>query len=121
MNMLPLILLSVFINTAAQILLKKGMNTIGYFAFSLNNLVNLILKIIVNPFIMGGMMCYVAAVFVWLLVLSRVPVSLAYPMISLGYITTAIAAMIFFNEALTLTRIAGIFVIIAGVYLVSRS
>src|SRR5687767_7026434 len=103
MTVLPLILLSVIINTAAQILLKQGMNYIGHFDFSIATLSALILKIAINPFIIAGMACYVGSVFVWLLVLSRVPVSYAYPMVSLGYITTCIAAALIFNETLTLT------------------
>lgn len=120
MNTLFLIMLSVVINTGAQILLKQGMNKIGYFSFNLPNLLPILTKIAVNPFIVGGMFCYVASVFVWLLVLSRAPVSYAYPMISLGYITTCLAAVLLFNETLTLTRVLGIFIIIAGVYLVSK-
>lgn len=121
MNILSLILLAVVINTAAQILLKQGMNTIGYFNFNVADISSILLKVAFNPFIIGGMFCYVASVLVWLLVLSRVPVSYAYPMVSLAYITTTIAAVIFFNETLTITRILGIFIIIAGVYLISKS
>lgn len=120
MGVLPLILLSVLINTAAQICLKQGMNKIGYFNFSIEQLANTALKVALNPYILGGMLCYITSVVVWLLVLSRAPVSYAYPMVSLGYITTCIAAVVFFNEILTLTRILGIFVIIAGVYLISK-
>lgn len=120
MNTLVLILLSVLINTAAQLLLKQGMNKIGYFGFTMANLWPILTKIAFNPYIIGGMVCYVASVFVWLLVLSRVPVSYAYPMVSLGYITTCLAAVLLFNEVLTIPRVLGIFVIIAGVYLVSK-
>ena len=88
MTTLMLILLSVLINTTAQILLKQGMNKIGYFSFTMANLWPILTKIAFSPYVLGGMFCYVASVFVWLLVLSRVPVSYAYPMVSLGYITT---------------------------------
>lgn len=121
MNILSLILLSVLINTSAQILLKQGMNKIGYFNFTLPDLLPVLAKIALNPYIIGGLCCYVASVLVWLLVLSRVPVSYAYPMVSLGYITTVLAAVLLFNETLTLSRVLGIVIIIAGVYLVSKN
>ena len=57
----------------------------------------------------------------WLLVLSRVEVSFAYPLLSVGYIVNAIAAYYWFAEDLSITRMAGIAVIIAGVCLVARS
>lgn len=121
MKSMPLILLAVFINTAAQLLLKAGMNRVGYFNFSWANVAPISLEVISNPFILAGLVCYVFAVLVWLLVLSRTEVSIAYPMISMAYILNAIAAYYLFNEELSLTRIMGIGVIIIGVYLVART
>lgn len=119
--MLPLILFSVLLNSAAQLLLKGGMETIGRFDFSLSNLLPISIKIAMNPGIVGGLFIYVVSVIIWLMVLSRVDVSFAYPMTSIGYIVTAIAGYFLFHENLSLTRIIGIIVIIAGVYLVTRS
>lgn len=121
MKEIPLILLAVIINTLAQLALKAGMDRIGYFSFSLNNLTSISLQIATNPFILAGLFCYVLSVAVWLLVLSRVDVGMAYPMISLGYIATAIAGYYLFSEQLTLIRVIGILVIMLGVYLVARS
>jgi multidrug transporter EmrE-like cation transporter len=63
----------------------------------------------------------VVSVVVWIMALSRVEVSIAYPMLSIGYVVNALAAWYLFGEAVTLTRLAGIGVIIIGVYLVARS
>lgn len=117
----PLIIFAIFLNTAAQLALKAGMGRIGYFAFSWNNLVSISLQVATNPFILTGLICYVLSVVVWLLVLSRIEVSVAYPLVSLGYIATAIAAYYLFDEALTPLRILGIMVILVGVYMVART
>lgn len=119
--MFLLILIGVLLNTAAQLLLKTGMSQIGHFDFSLTNALPIGMKIIMNPPVITGLCAYVISVGVWLLVLSRVQVSYAYPMLSIGYIVNAIAAYLLFGEALSLMRMAGVFVIIAGVYLVSQS
>lgn len=121
MNVFPFIILSVIINTAAQLLLKLGMDRIGHFSISWHQLPNLLWQVCLNPYIVLGMFCYVASVGSWLIVLSRSDVSYAYPMVSLGYILTAIAGYYFFQEALSLSRIAGILVIMLGVYLITRS
>ena len=121
MKEIPLILLAVIINTIAQLALKAGMERIGYFNFSWNNLTAISLQVAANPFILAGLACYVISVLVWLLVLSRVDVGVAYPMMSLGYIFTAIAAYYLFSEHLTSLRIIGIGVIMLGVYLVART
>ena len=118
---LPLILLGVLLNAAAQLSLKQGMRTIGHFAFSLDNIVPIGVKVILNPFVFAGLLCYVISVIVWLMALSRVEVSYAYPLLSVGYIVTAFAGQFFFQEALGPVRWAGIVVICLGVFLVTRS
>ena len=97
------------------------MNKIGEFAFSWSNIVPISLQIATNPFILTGLFCYVFAVVVWLLVLSRTEVGIAYPLVSLAYIITAIAAYYLFGEQLSLIRILGIGVIMLGVYMVART
>jgi multidrug transporter EmrE-like cation transporter len=116
-----LILLGVLLNAMAQLLLKAGMNHIGHFEFSATNLVTVGFKVMATPPIIAGLCAYVASVAVWLLVLSRVQVSYAYPMLSIGYIVNALAAHYFFGESLSMMRVAGIFVIIAGVYLIAQT
>jgi len=118
---IPLVLLSVLLNTLAQIAIKVAMNRIGHFAFSLANFWPIAFKVAFNPFFIGGLSCYVLSLAVWLLVLSRTQVSLAYPMASLGYITTAVAAYWMLGENLSLMRLSGIFIIILGVCILARS
>jgi multidrug transporter EmrE-like cation transporter len=118
---LPLILTGVLLNAAAQIALKHGMRTIGAFAFSLENIVPIGLRAGMNPFILTGLGCYVISVVVWLLVLSRVDVSYAYPMLSVGYIVAALAGKAFFGEPVDLIRWMGITTICIGVYLITRT
>ncbi len=121
MTYLPLILLGVLLNAGAQLLLKEGMRRINHFEFVWANLAPVGMQVAANPFVLAGLFSYVISVVVWLLVLSRVDVSFAYPMLSVGYIVNAIAAYYLFGEDLSLTRVSGILVITAGVYLISRS
>lgn len=118
---IPLILLGVLLNAAAQIVLKQGMRTIGHFSFSFKNLWPISVKAALNPHIMAGLLCYAVSVVVWLMVLSRVEVSFAYPLLSIGYIVAAFAGWTLFGEAVGPERWLGIIVICLGVYLVTRS
>jgi multidrug transporter EmrE-like cation transporter len=68
-----------------------------------------------------GMFCYGASLCVWLAALTRAPVSIAYPMLSIGYIVVAGASALWLGEALSLPKILGIALICVGVVLVSRS
>lgn len=118
---LPLILLGVLLNAAAQLFLKEGMRRIGHFEFVWTNLFPIAIQAAGNFFILSGFLCYAVSVFIWLMVLSRVEVSFAYPLLSVGYIVNAVAGYYLFQENLSLTRITGILIICAGVYLVTRS
>lgn len=119
-SIILLILLTAVLNTAAQLLLKAGMSRIGEFGFAAHNFMPIALKIISSPFILLGLLIYVTSVSLWLLVLSRVPVSIAYPMTSLAYIFNVLGAYIIFGEHINLIQILGIFVIIFGVYLIAQ-
>ena len=116
-----LLMTGVLLNAGAQLLLKAGTNRIGTFEFSLANLVPVGASIASSPHILAGLACYVVSVFVWILALSRVPVSIAYPMLSVGYIVNALAAWMLFGESLTAQKLVGIGFIIVGVFLVARS
>ncbi|HUW50545.1 MAG TPA: SMR family transporter [Sulfuricella sp.] len=116
-----LLMMGVVLNASAQLLLKAGTNAVGRFEFTAGNIVPVGLKLALEPHIMGGLACYVVSVVVWIMGLSRVPVSIAYPMLSLGYVLNAAAAWYLFGEAVSPTRLLGIGVIIVGVYIVARS
>lgn len=121
MMIFGLILLGVLLNAGAQLMLKAGMSQIGHFEFSMGNIVPIGFKVMGNPPIITGLCMYVFSVAVWLLVLSRVQVSYAYPMLSIGYVVNALAANYLFGEPLSSMRVLGIFIIIAGVYLVAQT
>ena len=116
-----LILTGVLLNAVAQLLLKAGTNSVGHIEFHASNVLPMGWKLATNPYIIGGLSCYVVSVVVWIMALSRVEVSVAYPMLSIGYVVNAIAAWYLFGEALGAMRLSGIGIIIIGVYLVARS
>ena len=109
-----LILTGVLLNAAAQLLLKAGTNVVGHFEFNLDNLVPVGLKIALEPYILGGMACYAVSLVVWIMALSRVPVSVAYPMLSIGYVVNAVVAYFWFGEALASQKLLGIGFIVIG-------
>jgi multidrug transporter EmrE-like cation transporter len=118
---LSLLMAGVLLNAAAQLFLKTGTNRVGEFSFALSSLGPAGLKLATSPFVIAGLSCYVVSVVVWILGLSRVPVSVAYPLLSVGYIVNAFAAYLLFGEALAPQKLVGIGFIVVGVFLVARS
>lgn len=116
-----LILTGVLLNAAAQLLLKAGTHAVGAFEFSKDNILPIGLKIATQPPILGGLACYGISVVVWIMALSRVEVSVAYPMLSIGYVVTAFAAWYLFGEPLSFMKLLGMGIIILGIFIISRS
>ncbi|HEX8010538.1 MAG TPA: EamA family transporter [Casimicrobiaceae bacterium] len=115
------LLAGVLLNAGAQLLLKAGTNVLGVITISAQNWPAQFGRMALEPHIVAGLGCYVVSVIVWIVGLSRVPVSIAYPLLSLGYIVNAVAAHYLLGEDVTLSRWAGIGFIILGVWLVARS
>ncbi|HLY96019.1 MAG TPA: EamA family transporter, partial [Sideroxyarcus sp.] len=107
-----LIFAGVMLNAAAQILMKAGTNAIGHFEFSAENIVPIGWKLATEWHIVTALFCYGISVVVWILALSRVPVSIAFPMLSMAYVVNAIAAWYLLGEAFNPTKLVGMGVII---------
>ena len=69
----------------------------------------------------GGLACYGVSLLMWLAALSRLPVSVAYPMLSVGYVVNAAAAAFLYGEALTMQKMIGIALVSIGVIVLSRA
>ena len=115
------ILAGVLLNAGAQLLLKAGVRPLGAISVGWATLLPTAVQVLGQWPIVAGLACYVVSVAVWIVGLSRVDVSIAYPMLSLGYVVNAVAAWWLFGEALGPMRWSGMLLILAGVFVMSRS
>ena len=116
-----LIFTGVMLNAAAQILMKSGTNAIGHFEFSAANILPIGLRLATEWHILVALCCYALSVVIWVLALSRVPVSIAFPMLSMAYVVNAIAAYYLLGEPFSSTKLVGMGIIILGVIVISRA
>jgi drug/metabolite transporter (DMT)-like permease len=114
-----LIVFSVLLAAVGQLLLKLGMTKVGRVA-SLASAPSMLLRALMNPIVLAGLAVFGISALSWLIVLSRVKLSIAYPMVSLGYVVTVFFSWLIFKESVKLVTIAGCFTIIFGVFLISR-
>ena len=114
------IITGIFLNAMAQLLLKKGTNAVGAIHLTADNWFSIGLQLATQWPIIGGLTCYVISVVVWIIGLSRVDVTIAYPMLSIGYIVSAVGAWYFLGEIMSLQRILAIVIIIVGVALLVK-
>ncbi|MEO8676256.1 MAG: EamA family transporter [Casimicrobiaceae bacterium] len=115
-----LLLTGVLLNAGAQLLLKAGTNVLGVITLSRDTWPDTLMRMATQGHFILGAACYVLSLFVWILGLSRVPVSVAYPLLSIGYIINAIAAHYLFGEAVTTAKWLGIGFIVIGVWLLAK-
>jgi multidrug transporter EmrE-like cation transporter len=115
-----ILLAGVTLNATAQLLLKAGVRPLGAMALQSTTLFAQIGQALVQPPILVGLGCYGVSVVLWIVALSRVDVSVAYPMLSLGYVLNAVAARWLFGEMLAVQQMIGIAFILVGVTLVAR-
>ncbi len=113
------ILISVVASAVGQLLLKKGMNSMGPVTLSVNQLPSVIWQMATNLNVFLGLAIYLIGTVFWLAALSRVDLSFAYPFASLNYVVMLVASWMMFDEKITLGRLLGTFVIGIGVLLIS--
>jgi drug/metabolite transporter (DMT)-like permease len=119
---LGLIVLSVTITAFAQLMLKAGMSGAAVQrAIAAGPGLRMFLTIALDPLVMGGLAIYFFAAGLWLFVLSKVEVSMAYPFLALGFVLVAVFGRLVFHETLSPARIAGTLLICGGVALIARS
>jgi len=118
--MIILILVSVFLGAIGQVLVKYGASSLEL-NFAGKYLITSIISILKNAPVMCGIISYGVSFLLWIKVLSKVELSYAYPMVSIGYILIMFFSYFLFKENISIIRILGVILIVAGVVLVARS
>jgi multidrug transporter EmrE-like cation transporter len=116
-----LVLIGVLLNAAAQLFLKAGTNALGQLYDNQSGIFVSLLRVTFEPHILSGLTCYVFSVGIWIIALSKAPVSIAYPMLSIGYVVNTFAAWYLLGEEISLQKILGVVIIIFGVYVLARA
>jgi multidrug transporter EmrE-like cation transporter len=114
-----ILVISVLLAVTGQLLMKRGMMSFG--TFPVSQLISNVIPMFLNPWVFIGFVCFGLSSIFWLVVLSRMELSLVYPMVSVAYVLVALVSFFIFKENVTLIRWVGISVIIFGVILISRS
>jgi drug/metabolite transporter (DMT)-like permease len=111
----------VLLNAFAQLGLKAATRVTGPLIVPGGGTLNRALELLTVPSLWFALSAYGLSVVVWLVGLSRVPVSQAYPMLSMGYVINIGLAWWLLGEVPNAQRVIGIAVIVVGVVLVARS
>lgn len=117
-----LILASIGLSVLGQYALKLGARQLGQVGVEdAGRAVSLVWSAAANPYLIAGLACYALGAVTWIMVLTRVPLSWAYPILALNQVLILIIAATFLGEHVSAMRWAGVMLIVTGVFLVSRS
>lgn len=121
LSSMMLILLSISIAVTGQLLLKIGIDRIGVNGVgSMKALFSLFSGIIRSPMVLTGLFLYFISAVIWLVILSTVDLSFAYPFIGLSYVIVLVLSKFILKEEVNPIRWAGAFIITVGVVIISR-
>ncbi|MCL1947549.1 MAG: EamA family transporter [Chitinivibrionia bacterium] len=110
-------LISILLGAVAQYFFKTGVTAVSNKSIET---VEIIKYGITNLYVWGGLFCYGFSLLLWFYVLSKMELSRAYPLVSLGYVFTMILSYFLLNESITFPKVAGIILIMAGVFALTR-
>jgi drug/metabolite transporter (DMT)-like permease len=108
-----MLLLNIVLLLAGQTVWKLGLDRLG--GLHVHNA----FQVITSPLIVTGAILYAIATLLWLAVLSRLPLSTAYPMQSLAYVLGLLLAWLLFGEAIPPNRWLGAGIILTGVFVIA--
>lgn len=114
-----LILISVSMSAFSQVILRYGMTRPSMSEAMQAGGLSVAMEIVRSPFVILGLGAYGAGAVIWLLVLSRIPVSFAYPFVSLGIVLTTVIGATVLSERVSLLSAVGVLTIVAGIGLVA--
>jgi len=115
------ILISVLFNVFGQLSMRKGMMIFGEVNLSLGNFPSTVIQVFTKPFVILGLISYAMGTIFWLTALSKVELSFAYPVLSLGYVLIFFLSWILLGEKVSFIRFSGIALICLGFLLIART
>ncbi|MFH2114706.1 MAG: EamA family transporter [Spirochaetota bacterium] len=106
-----LLLATVSCTVTGQVLMKSGVNSLTVLSLK---------KILGQPTIIIGGICYISGFVIWLNVLKILPLSIAYPFSSISYVAVIFTSALFLGEALSMYKLIGMLCICIGVFFISK-
>jgi len=110
-----LLLTSMALAISGQVFFKKGVQM-----STLNASIGSIIQTLLHPYVFLGFIFYAISSILWLFILQRFPLSVAYPALAMSYVLIVIFSAALLGEALTLNKVLGSVIIVLGVAVLFR-
>lgn len=111
--------INIILGVVGQFLMKFGVNKVG--GLEELGLLKFMTTAFLSPFIISGLALYGFSAVIWVIMLSKLDLSVAYPALSIGYVLVLLVSTIFLGEQVSLVRFGGVLLIMAGIVFIFRS
>lgn len=119
---LVLVVVSVCFAVAGQVTLKAAMDRFGPIGEAqLSNPVDTLVRALHLPLLWAGLVLFGVSAIFWLVVLSRVPLSIAYPLVGVSYILVVLIAKLVLHESVPALRWIGVAIVALGIAVIGAS
>jgi multidrug transporter EmrE-like cation transporter len=119
---IALVIVSVGFAIAGQLTLKSAMNQVGRIGGAeVRAAGETAVRIVREPRLWAGLFLFGISSMFWIVVLSRVPLSVAYPFVGISYIAIVLLSRLVLHENVPLLRWVGVFVVAAGIVIIGLS
>ncbi len=119
-TVLTLIFISVTISAVAQVTLKHGMSSPAVQQGLTGSWPAIAIAVATNIYVWLGLILYALGAVLWLGVLAKIDVSIAYPFVGLGFILTALFGVFLLGESFSVIRFVGTCLVVLGIILVTH-
>ena len=121
MQIIIIFSIAILSTVASQLLFKMGMLSFKSVDFSVWNICLIIKHVFTSPFLLSGLFLYAMSFLLWLFILAKVKLSVAYPITSLNFVLVLLLSYYFFGEKLTMAQYFGVVLIIFGVWILFKA
>jgi multidrug transporter EmrE-like cation transporter len=112
---------TIFFTVYGQLIIKWRIGRYGQLPDGLPDKINFLFHVLLDPYILSGFAAAFIASFFWMAAMTKFDLSFAYPFMSLAFVLVLILSVMFFREPLTIHKVAGMFFIVTGIFISSRS
>jgi multidrug transporter EmrE-like cation transporter len=111
---------TILLTVYGQLVVKWQVDRAGALPASLGDKVEFLARLVVNPWMISVFLAAFVAALAWMAAMTRLELSRAYPFVSLSFVLVLVFSAALFDETLTVSKVLGIVLILAGIVVGSR-
>jgi multidrug transporter EmrE-like cation transporter len=106
---------TIIMTVYGQIVVKWQVGHRGRLPTDLHGKVTFFADLILDPWVLSALIAAFVAALSWMAAVSQLPLSRAYPFVGLSFVMVLLLSAVFLGEAVTLAKIAGVLLVVAGI------